>query len=516
MWLLFQVEFSAVTNIRLITSLDSVLASWAPAECADHYIIRVKKSVGSSPPSDDHEHVRHEEHLYMNEGSGMVTPIMQSFSDDEDYHQEESGSGELHPVTEAVHDDHNRGAMAEEHQDTGFQYGYGNNLIIEREQSEDEDYFVTSPSYDYYDGAYDETSKVTTPTSFLADDEDYANEASGSEESHKEQIIGEKTTFDIDNLEYYEDTEEDGGWWKRRKRSAYEDDSSIEALLALDDISNESDEYLSDIERILSLDHERENAKSNNNDFVAKVETNSGEIKGLDPCSSYTLDVRAVYQHDVLIDSEEKEFHTLCQEACDASGLDFEASMDESTKMVTIKLENEPDCIKEYALKYCINQNQTCDSRHNLKSTNSELIILDAFKPCLDYDVSLLPVSDENELMTHEESQWDNATNKLIKFESSNEPPVSTDSSVRSLTHQAATISWLRPNECVDGYRISLYEIQHLPKLNPTFAAGKNELLTLRMNLSNSDLSLELTNLTSCRLHRADIESFYSSVPGDL
>ena len=190
--------------------------------------------------------------------------------------------------------------------------------------------------------------------------------------------------------------------------------------------------------------------------------------------------------------------------------------MDKSTKMVTIKLENEPDCITEYALKYCINQNQTCDSRHNLESTDSELIIHDAFEPCLEYGVFLLPVSDEKKLMTDEEGHWDNATYKLTKFESSNDPPFSTDSSVRSLTHQAATISWLKPNECVDGYRISLHEIQHLPNLRPTFVDGKNELLTFRMNLSNSDLSLELTNLTSCRLHRADIESFYSSDPGDL
>ena len=448
----------------------------------------------------------------------MVTPIMRSFSDDEDYHQEGSGSGESLSVTESVHDYLNRERMKEEHQDTGFQYGYGNNLIIEREQAEDEDYFVTSPSYDYYDGDYDETPKVTTPTSFLADDEDYADEASGSEESHKEHIIGGETSIDVDNLEYYEDDRwEDITGWKRKKRSAfYEDDSSIEALLSLDDVSYETEEYINDIERILSLDTERENAKNKNNDLFAKVDTNSGEIKGLDPCSSYTLDVRAVYQHDVLIDSEEKEFHTLCKEACDTSGLDFKAFMDKSTKMVTIKLENEPDCITEYALKYCINQNQTCDSRHNLESTDSELIIHDAFEPCLEYGVFLLPVSDEKKLMTDEEGHWDNATYKLTKFESSNDPPFSTDSSVRSLTHQAATISWLKPNECVDGYRISLHEIQHLPNLRPTFVDGKNELLTFRMNLSNSDLSLELTNLTSCRLHRADIESFYSSDPGDL
>ena len=510
-----------MTNIRITSSLDSVLASWAPAECADHYIIRVKKSVGRVPSPDDHDHVRHEEPLHRHEGSGMVTPIMQGFSDDEDYHQGESGSGEPLSVTESVHDHLNRERIKEEEQNTGFQYGYGNNLIIEREQSEDEDYFVTSPSYDYYDGDYDGTSKVTTPTSFLADDEDYADddyadEASGSEESHKDHVIGSETSFDIDNLEYYEDDEEDDGWWKRKKRSAYEDDSSIEALLALEDISYESDEYMSDIERILNLDHETEKSKSNNEDFVAKVDTNSGEIKGLDPCSSYTLDVRAVYQHDVLIDSEEKEFHTLCKEACDASSLDFEASMEDNTKMVTIKLENEPDCITGYALKYCINQNQTCDSRHNLESKDSELIIHDAFKPCLEYGVFLLPVSDENELMTNEEGHWDNATYKITKFESSNDPPVSTDSSVRSLTHQAATISWVKPNECVDGYRISLHEIHHLPNLRTTFADGKNELLTLGTNLSNSDLSLELTNLTSCRLHRADIESFYPSDPGDL
>ena len=116
--------------------------------------------MGGGPPSDDHDHVRHQEHLHMNEGSGMVTPIMRSFSDDEDYHQEGSGSGEPLSVTESVYDDLNRERMTEEHQDTGFQYGYGNNLIIEREQAEDEDYFVTSPSYDYYDGDFDKSRRT--------------------------------------------------------------------------------------------------------------------------------------------------------------------------------------------------------------------------------------------------------------------------------------------------------------------------------------------------------------------
>ena len=477
-------------------------------------------------PSHDQDNVKQKETLQNKEGSGQVTALMQSFTDDEDYEKEESGSGEF-PVTESV-DENIDETNQTKVKDTGFNFGYGNNLIIERGQvdisAEEEDFFETSPktlmtssSYDYYDEEYVNTNKQTTPTSFSSDDEDYHyNEVgSGLQEIPKEHVSASETpNINVEDLEYYhepdyEDEEEDEGWWKRKKRSASDDDSSIEALLSLDEYEN--DEYMNDIKRILSLDYERDNVESDNNYLFAVVDTNSGAIKGLDPCSNYTLDIQAVYDHNILIDSEEKDFQTLCQVTCDTKNLDFKAFIDKDTEKVVIKIENVPDCITEYALKYCHNQN--CDAEYNLESTNSELIINDTFNPCLEYGFFLMPLSDRRE-STNEENEWDNAIYRLINFESFHESPMS--GAVGALSHQTVNISWLKANDCVDGYRISLYEIRHLPTLQPIYFDSKNEPLIKSMNLSSSDFSLEFSNLASCRLYRADIRSLYSSETGEL
>ena len=74
-----------------------------------------------------------------------------------------------------------------------------------------------------------------------------------------------------------------------------------------------------------------------------------------------------------------------------------------------------------------------------------------------------------------EENEWDNAIHKIINFKSSHETPISTDYSVGGLSHQNVNISWMKPNECVDGYRISVYEIRHLPNLLLQYVDEKNE-----------------------------------------
>ena len=59
--------------------------------------------------------------LQSEEGSGHVTAFKQSFTDDEDYEKEESGSGEF-PVTESVEAntyENNHSKV----KDTGFNYG---------------------------------------------------------------------------------------------------------------------------------------------------------------------------------------------------------------------------------------------------------------------------------------------------------------------------------------------------------------------------------------------------------
>ena len=425
--------------------------------------------------------------LQSEEGSGHVTAFKQSFTDDEDYEKEESGSGEF-PVTESVEAntyENNRSKV----KDTGFNYGYGNNLTL-----------ITASSDDYFDEQYEyvDTHQQTTPMLILSYDN--AEVGSGSKENHKENIRASETHHEPD----YEDDDE--GWRKRKKRSAYNDDSSIEVL---DEYEN--NEYMNDIRRILSLDYERENVNSDDNYLFAVVDTNSGEIKGLDPCSSYTLDVQAVYNHNIRINSEEKEFDTLCKVTCDTHDLDFKASIKNNTKKVVIKIESDPDCMTEYALKYCNKQN--CQSEHNLKSTNSELIINDTFYPCLEYEFYLMPSFNKGKLTT-EGSEWDNARYRLIKFESSHEPPIS--GAVETLSHESVNISWLKPNECVDGYTISLYEKRHLPYLLPIYADKNNERLIKSMNLSSSNFSLELSNLASCRLYRADIKSLYSPERGEL
>ena len=483
----------------ITTSRNSVQASWSPTDCAEHYIIRVKKSLPEA--SHDHNYLNQMGTKQVNEGSGHVTPFLQNFTDDEDYDSEGSSSGEL-PVTVSPQE-----SKVETH-DTGFNFGY--NLILDRKKvensKEEEDYFDTSTdpdnpeaslSYDYYDVENkDETVKLTTPTSLLSDDDDYQDTESGVE---------------VDDLEYYNESID------RKKRSASDEDSGIKALLALDDFSYENglndDEYIDemdDIESILSLD--KENYQNNEENFISIVDTTSGEIKGLDPCSSYTLDVQAVYDYNVKIDSEKKEFNTLCQASCDTSNLDFRPSFDEGSNEMTIKIEKEPDCVQEYAFKYCIQQ--TCKSEYNLKSTNSELVISGAVQPCLEYDFFLMPISDKTELNRDEENEWDNAIHKIINFKSSHETPISTDYSVGGLSHQNVNISWMKPNECVDGYRISVYEIRHLPNLLLQYVDEKNEPLTSSIKLSSKETSLMLSNLSSCRLHRIEIESIYTSDKG--
>ena len=525
--LLFQVEFAAVTNISLSISRDSIQASWASIDCAEKYIIRVRRPAKKKPPAHIHDDIKEKETLQSKEGSSQETAFMESFiDDDEDYEEEESGSGDF-PIKESVH-----GNIYENNnniKDTGFNYGYGNNLIIERENQQDsaeeEDYFETVPTttlistalYDYYDENYVETSKHTTPTSFNSDDEDYASveTGSGAGEIHHELIRAhEAPDIDIGDLEYYHepdyvDDEDTNEWWRRKKRSSYDDDSSIEALLSLDDFSYENDEYMNDIERILSLDNEGNNIDNHNNTFFEIVHTNSGAINGLDSCTSYVIDVQAVYKYNVIIDSEEKEFHTLCQSPCETNGLDFKASIDKDAKKVVIEIENEPDCVVEYALKYCNNQN--CGYEYNLVSTNSMLMLKSVFNPCLEYTLFLMPLFVRKEKLI-EEINWDNAIFKLINSESSPEPPMPAHNSVGRFSHQNVNISWLQPNKCVDGYRISVFEIRHLP----TVGDGKKEFLTFSKNLSSSISSLELSNLKSCRLYRAEIKSLYLSETGDF
>lgn len=528
----FQVEFLAVTDIKITTSRNSVQAYWAPVDCANQYIIRVKKYVTKNPPvkqqiqikegsghvtalmqgTTDDEDYKIEESgsgkfpvtesvekinpskytLQFEDGSGHVTAFKQRFTDDEDYEKEESGSGEF-PVTESVEANIYENIHSKV-KNTGFKYGYGNNLTL-----------ITASSYDYFDEQYEyvDTHQQTTPMLILSDDN--AEVRSGSKENHKENIRASETHHEPD-YGYEDFEEEDEGWRKRKKRSAYNDDSSIEVL-----DEYESNEYMNDIRRILSLDYERENVNSDDNYLFAVVDTNSGEIEGLDPCSSYTLDVQAVYNHNIRINSEEKEFDTLCKVTCDTHDLDFMASIKNNTKKVVIKIESDPDCTTEYALKYCNKQN--CQSEHNLKSTNSELIINDTFYPCLEYEFYLMPNFKKGKLTT-EGSEWDNARYRLIKFESSHDRPIS--GVVEMLSHESVNISWLKPNECVDGYRISLYEKRHLPYLQPIYADKNNERLIKSMNLSSSNFSLELSNLASCRLYRAEIKSLYSPERGEL
>ena len=42
-----QAQFTPVTKIRITSYGDKVAASWSPAECADHYFLRVKKAGAS-------------------------------------------------------------------------------------------------------------------------------------------------------------------------------------------------------------------------------------------------------------------------------------------------------------------------------------------------------------------------------------------------------------------------------------------------------------------------------------
>ena len=545
------------------------MASWDPFECVDYYIIRVKridKSLLDLEKKADTENYKKSE--YLGEGSGETTTSFELATDDEDYDMEES-SGKIKSDKEEesfMNPILTQNTASTELISTGAEDRetyYSDVELIENASgevssgmgsttmtyygSDNEDYEgsfdgsarkLSTPFIDYDDEDYQESGsgnsyiQVTTPTTFIIDDEDYAEKVEGSMDYpliRSRNDSDEEIILAVEDLEYYEDDYSGDNLqdiytntgWRRRRRSIFGDymaDSSednIQLILA----SGEEDYYDFDqddkahtfqsIEALLGLDGNDDVAEDDLPHKSIKVETSSGEIEGLDPCSSYKLDVQAFYPENIVINSKEEQFHTLCQNDCDISKLDFNAYLEEGTK-INLEMENEPDCVLEYAFKICHNHN--CEANKISKSTNSRLTLSGIFKSCLDYELYLLPLTVKTkEKVLDDETNWNASIKKSLFFNSSFDPPSKPENSIVEQSSSEIILNWDKPNDCVESYSITIYEIRHLPNLLPKYVDKETEPIFHHIKLSSDESSLSVTNLSGCTLYKAEIQSIYST-----
>ena len=81
------------------------------------------------------------------------------------------------------------------------------------------------------------------------------------------------------------------------------------------DIDIETTAMEESVNKILELDEDLpKNAKASDGFLNIKtVNSNSGEMDGLEPCTKYSLEVTAVYNNNATAASEQKRFNTECK-----------------------------------------------------------------------------------------------------------------------------------------------------------------------------------------------------------
>ena len=293
------------------------------------------------------------------------------------------------------------------------------------------------------------------------------------------------------------------------------DENSIEKLLALENDEDKSIVLLLDdkkegfrpdftndksIENLLALDDD-DNKNHRNLEIVKSVtvEQNTATISGLDSCTSYTMDIKTVYDHNVAVTSKEKFFKTECEPICDTSNIDFQFNLKDETKMAITVL-NENSCVTDYAFKLCFNI--SCGAVKNYKSTNSIIDIDEDFMACLNYEFFITPLFNGRE--TTEMVEIKKYFNYTSTVQQLNKEDCSVKTSLENLT-----ISWKSPRGCLEGYSLIISEIRHLPNLLPKYVDEDSEHVVHTSSLPADQTSLTLSNLSSCMLHRAEIYSFY-------
>ena len=522
-------------------------ASWSPAECADHYFLRVKKAGASINKKHNNPNFQ------VVESSGEATASFMTDDEDYDYvgNREEvsstpttydedviySGTSAFNskvkkplgsPIADVesidYYDVDERGSgippLLISSTTTPF-YSDDEDLIDGSAFNspikattlslivEELEYYEDFSGNDYHDeenfqkgSAFHEN---TTPTSFFSDDDDLVEDDYGSAMKFPKEASDVNLIVDNPHFQDFPSGDNEN-YIQRRSRKLFLNKEDYGSGQFTDEYYSASydDDDDDDIEKLLALDEENNNDDTESWSMkTVKVGTNSGEITGLDRCSTYSLEVQAVYKHNVVVNSEDKLFNTLCQNSCDSSNLDYKTLLNEDSNSLTIEIENEPDCLKEYAFKFCLNNN--CDEKHFYRSTNSKFTVWGTFNSCLDYEFFLMPKS---EIKNAEEINWDKSRYKLMNFASSYAPPLSGKSQV---SMEYVSLTWDKPNNCVDGYSVSVYEIRHLPNLLPKYVDKNTEPIIHHIKLSSDESSLIVTNISSCMLHRAEIRSIYKS-----
>ena len=89
----------------------------------------------------------------------------------------------------------------------------------------------------------------------------------------------------------------------------------------IEDIDDATSAMAENVNQLLGIDDEfKESDNARMNVSRSKiVKSNSGEISGLQSCTSYELEVTAVYSNNATVQSPEKKFKTLCEteNSCD-------------------------------------------------------------------------------------------------------------------------------------------------------------------------------------------------------
>ena len=289
----------------------------------------------------------------------------------------------------------------------------------------------------------------------------------------------------IESLEYYDEEDEISGDYDddetRRKRSVHHEEDgdmrSIRVLLGLDD------------------DDERIHAKEEKS---FQTSTNYIKLDDLEACSKFKFYVQAVFPYQITVDSEEFGFETLCPQACDASDLMFSVSVTEETVQVHVR--DAPDCVTNYSIKTC---SQVQCSEEKFHDIDDDIIELEEkIDLCLVHNVQLTVWQDDTELVT---------LNQTHLFKSSFDSAKLVQNSINHLSSGQVEVSWMKPNDCVRGYNVTVYEIRHLPNLLPKYVDQDMEPIIQQTRLDDYISSLTLSNLSSCLLHKIEIRAVYKN-----
>eukprot|EP00092_Neocalanus_flemingeri_P029036 GFUD01031522.1.p1 GENE.GFUD01031522.1~~GFUD01031522.1.p1 ORF type:complete len:2660 (+),score=730.01 GFUD01031522.1:322-8301(+) len=328
---------------------------------------------------------------------------------------------------------------------------------------------------------------------------------------------GDQTTLKKTSSEITTTTE--NSWWgKRKKRSPKanydyddyaEDDDDIYALLALsDDESKDNDDYdygnddSDDIYDILALGNERDSEaskkveeegsgsdyydididlattamaenvnkilgldddlpeKSDNSLKTKIVDSNSGEIDGLESCTKYALEVIAVYKNNATVPSEQKQFNTKCTSGTPCDPDDWQDTLE-------ISQESEDDSLQIiFTWKGCPNDifmlkltcQQTSDKCKvysepgNYKNGQFE-VTLTSLAFCTPYKMSLV-------------KETTSIQREFVSIQNPDEQMNLTDFKLEmkslkfglypSATEGSATASWVHDHVCIPTYGIRL------------------------------------------------------------